>query len=203
MAKPELVKLIVAIATGDSAGALKLLAASPTLARDTLGAGAERKSAHAYFFLEIVHYIYRGDTALHAAAAAYDVRLARKLLSLGADVHAVNRRGAQPLHYAADGHPDSPGWNPRTQAAVIALLIANGADPNVRDKSGVAPLHRAVRTRCAAAVRALLEGGANARLKNKSGSTPLDLALKPSGRGGSGAPEAKAQQAEIIRLLRG
>jgi hypothetical protein len=62
-------------------------------------------------------------------------------------------------------------------------------------------LHRAVRTRCAAAVRALLEHGADVRCKNKNGSTPIDLVSRTTGRGGSGSPEAKAQQAEIVRLL--
>jgi ankyrin repeat protein len=65
----------------------------------------------------------------------------------------------------------------------------------------VTPLHRAVRNRCAAAVGALLEGGADAGRKNKSGSTPLQLALLSTGRGGAGTAAAKAQQAEIIRLL--
>jgi ankyrin repeat protein len=58
-----------------------------------------------------------------------------------------------------------------------------------------------VRTRCAAAVKALLAGGANANAKNKSGSSPMQLATRNTGRGGSGAPEAKAQQIEIVRLL--
>jgi ankyrin repeat protein len=51
-----------------------------------------------------------------------------------------------------------------------------GADPNALDHSGVTPLHRAVRTRCAAAVQDLLEGGADMLAKNKSGATPLRLA---------------------------
>jgi hypothetical protein len=66
---------------------------------------------------------------------------------------------------------------------------------------GVTPLHRAVRTRSAAAVAALLEHGADARRKNKNGSTPMLLATQTTGRGGSGSPEAKAQQGEIVRLL--
>ena len=66
----------------------------------------------------------------------------------------------------------------------------------------MAPLHRAVRTRCTGAVRALLEGGADARRENKNGSTPMKLATSTTGRGGSGSAEAKAQQAEIVRLLR-
>jgi hypothetical protein len=66
---------------------------------------------------------------------------------------------------------------------------------------GVTPLHRAVRTRCAAAVAALLDGGADAARKNKGGSTALRLARLTTGRGGSGSPEAKAQQQEILRLF--
>jgi len=123
------------------------------------------------------------------------------LLAMGAGVDARNRRGAEPLHYAADGSPGSDSWNPAAQAAVIAALIAAGADPNATDTSGVAPLHRAVRTRCSAAVRALLDGGADPRLPNRSGSTPLKLATRPTGRGGSGSPDAKAQQAEIVAIL--
>jgi hypothetical protein len=66
---------------------------------------------------------------------------------------------------------------------------------------GVAPLHRAVRNRCSAAVRALIDGGADPRAPNRNGSTPLLLATQNTGRGGSGSAEAKAQQKEILRLL--
>jgi len=59
-------------------------------------------------------------------------------------------------------------------------------------------LHRAVRTRCAAAVRCLLQAGADPTLKNKPGSTPFHLAVQNTGRGGSGAPEAIAAQRQII-----
>jgi hypothetical protein len=145
--------------------------------------------------------VYAGDTALHAAAAAHRPEIVRQLIAMGGDVRARNRRGAEPLHYAADGVPGSRAWNPPAQAATVACLIQAGADPNTVDGSGVAPLHRAVRTRCAAAVRALLDGGADARRKNKGGSTPLQLATWNTGRGGSGSPESKAQQEEIARLL--
>jgi hypothetical protein len=50
-------------------------------------------------------------------------------------------------------------------------------------------------------VEALLEVGADPRRKNGNGSTPLDLASQTTGRGGSGSEAAKAQQAEILRLL--
>jgi len=178
-----------------------MLQASPALATSSIASGATRQEAAPYHLDQIGHYVYAGDTALHIAAAAYDTGLVRRLLALGADVGARNRRGAEPLHYAADGGPGSASWNPAAQASVIAALIAAGADPNATDNSGVAPLHRAVRTRCSAAVRALLDGGADPNLPNKSGSTPMKLATLTTGRGGSGSPEAKAQQAEIIQLL--
>src|SRR5262249_5525994 len=63
------------------------------------------------------------------------------------------------------------------------------------------PLHRAVRTRCAAAAECLLQAGADPTLRNKSGSTPFHLAVQTTGRGGSGTDEAKAAQEQIIRTF--
>jgi hypothetical protein len=37
--------------------------------------------------------------------------------------------------------------------------------------------------------------------KNKTGSTPMQLATWTTGRGGSGSPESRRQQEEIVRLL--
>jgi len=193
--------LFGAIASRNGAAALRLLAASPTLARQALEDGATRAQARDFFFDEIAHYAYAGDTALHMAAAAYELTVAQGLVAKGANVRARNRRGAEPLHYAADGIPGSGAWDPDAQFAIVKCLIEAGADPNAPDKSGVAPLHRAVRTRCAAAVRSLLENGADVRLKNASGSTPLHLAVQDTGRGGSGSVEAREQQAEIVKLL--
>lgn len=193
--KTVIMRLVRAIAAGDAAGALHLLAESPELATERASDGV--------FLEEITHYVYAGDSALHVAAAAYQREMALRLMAMGADVQARNRRGAQPLHYAADGVPGSRGWNPRAQAATIISLIEAGADPNAVDKSGVMPLHRAVRTRCAAAVMALLDGGADPRGRNGSGSTAMDLATRNTGRGGTGSAEAKAQQEEIVRLLEG
>ena len=200
-ADSELRRLMDEIATAEDPAVPALLTAAPALARAALQEGATRAAATDYLLTGIGHYIYAGDTALHVAAAAHRPAIARKLVSLGADVAARNRRGAMPLHYAADGHPGSPGWDPVSQAATIAVLIEAGADPNAVDQNGVAPLHRAVRTRSAAAVAALLDGGADARRGNGNGSTPMMLATRQTGRGGSGGAEAKAGQAEIIRLL--
>jgi hypothetical protein len=201
-ADSSLMTLIRAIIAGDDAAALRLLAASPALATARLEDGATRQAGKAHFLDEIAHYLYAGDTALHIAAAAYREAIARELLAAGADIRARNRRGAEPLHYAVEGVPGSPTWNSAAQAATAAFLIEVGANPNAVDQGEVTPLHRAVRNRCAAAVRALLDGGADAQRKNKSGSTPMRLATQNTGRGGTGWPEAKKQQEEIIRLLK-
>jgi ankyrin repeat protein len=123
------------------------------------------------------------------------------LIELGADVHARNRRGAEPLHAAAIGRPGDPGFDPKAQTATIARLIAAGADPNAIDISGVTALHRAVRTRSATAVKALIDRGADVARKTKNGSTALRLATLTTGRSGSGSPEAKAQQERILSVL--
>lgn len=197
----QLPRLFRAIADGDTARISRLLDASPSLASEPIRAGASRATAAPFYLERIGHYIYAGDTALHMAAAACRADIARDLVARGALVGARNRRGAEPLHYACDGNPESSRWNPDAQAATIVFLLKAGADPNAPDRSGVTPLHRAVRTRCAAAVRVLLEGGAHARQRNGRGSTPLHLAVQTTGRGGSGSAAARQQQTEIVRLL--
>jgi hypothetical protein len=189
--------LVRAIVSGDREKAAHLADHSPTLVRGRAAVGANRPGAEPYFFEAIQHYLYAGDTALHMAAAGFKCEIAQDLIDRGADCSAKNRRGAEPLHYAADSNI----WNPAAQAATIDRLIRAGANPNATDKSGVAPLHRAVRTRCAAAVEALLAGGAEPRGTNKDGSTPLHLAVQNTGRGGSGTPHAIEQQRQIIALL--
>jgi ankyrin repeat protein len=189
------------IVSGDSEAAVRLLNASPNLAKERAARGAIRQAPKENFFDRIKHYINEGDTALHMAAAAHHTRIAEELISRGADVHARNRRGAEPLHYAADGGPGSPAWNPNEQSMIIARLIRAGADPNAVDKSGVAPLHRAVRNRCAAAVRTLIEGGADPRAPNRNGSTPILLATLNTGKSGSGSLSAREEQREILRIL--
>jgi ankyrin repeat protein len=190
-----------AIASANDVKASGLLTASLELATATFQIGVTRATANSYFLDDIRRYIYSGDTALHIAAAGYRTELIRKLIKAGADVHAKNRLGDQPIHAAAVGGPGSHSWNPAAQAATIVCLIKAGADPNATDKRGVIPLHRAVRTRCAAAVRTLLENGADPTRRNSSGSTPMLLATMTTGRSGSGSPEAKSQQQEILRLL--
>ena len=192
-----LLELVRAIVSGDTATASRLIDDLPALAHARCVVGATRQGPNPYFFEAIAHYMYAGDTALHMAAAAHSCEIAQALIDKGADCFAKNRRGAQPLHYAADANAGSPA----AQAATIHSLIRAGGDPNATDKSGVSPLHRAVRTRSAAAVEALLAGGAEPRSRNGSGSTPLHLAVQNTGASNSGNPHAIEQQRLIIELL--
>src|SRR5438874_4031986 len=194
--------LMRAIVVGDTAAVTRSLAASPALASTSLQLqGATKPFARDHFFEEIAHYLIAGDTPLHAAAAAHRRSIVPQLVSMGADVGARNRRGAQPLHYAADGIPGLAHWDPSAQRDTVVALLEAGADPNAVDKGGVMPLHRAVRNRCASAVRALIEGGADVGRPNGSGSTPIKLAHWTTGRNGSGSSIAKAEQKVIVRLL--
>lgn len=185
------------VVAGNAEEVSRCLAAHPAFAAAPSEVGASREAAKDYFFIEIAHYLYAGDTALHMAAAAFQRPIVDLLVKHGANARARNRRGAEPLHYAADANH----WKPTAQAETIASLLSAGAEPDALDRSGVAALHRAVRTRSLPAVQALLDGGANPRLRNNAGSTPLHLAVQGTGRGGSGSEHARQQQAGIIRLL--
>ena len=196
----EVRALFATIAARDQVEVTRLLEERPDLARCSLRAGATRQEPEAYFLLPVRHHVYSGDTALHVAAAAHHRGIAESLVVQGADVRVRNRRGAEPLHYAADGGP-SALRGPDEQREVIAYLVEAGADPNAVDKSGVAPLHRAVRNRSSAAVSMLIDKGADPLRANTSGLTPLHLAVQNTGKSHSGSDAAKQEQRRIILLL--
>jgi len=184
--------LLTAIVNDERATVRTLLKADPRLATCLIPKARLYQS-------KILHWIYVGDTALHLAAAGHRVELVQLLLAAGADPNsAMNHRQSGPLHYAADGYVSGPDWDAKRQVKTIQCLLDAGARINAQDKNGAAPVHRAVRTRCAAAVKCLLERGSDATLRNKPGSTPFHLAVQDTGRGGSGAEAARAAQRHII-----
>jgi hypothetical protein len=188
-------KIITAIIADDATAAKKLLQADHTLATQLIKKPKLHQSG-------IFHWIYAGDTLLHLATAGYRVEIVRLLLDSGADPNATsNMRRSTPLHYAADGFITGPVWDPKRQVQTIKCLLNYDADLQAQDLNGATPLHRAVRTRCTAAVKALLEAGADPKIRNKPGSTPFHLAIQNTGRGGSGDPKAIRAQREIIETF--
>ena len=184
--------LLTAILEDNRSQVNELLKKDPTIVNGLVGKPR-------LYETKIFHWLYAGDTALHLAAAGYRVEIAQGLLDAGANVNAAeNHRRSGPLHYAADGYITGPVWNERRQVEMIQCLLDAGAKINAQDKNGATPLHRAVRTRCAAAVQFLLKAGSDPLIKNAPGSTPFHLAVQNTGRGGSGAEKAKAAQQAII-----
>ena len=169
------------------------LADTPSLATMSSHEGATRRESAPFFFADIAHYLYAGDTALHMAAAAFLREVAELLVAYGADCRSKNRRGASRFttHDANCGIPVA-GEDP--------LPPVRRADPNAADA-----LARAPAPGCANAVACgkpgSVDGGAAPSQTNKAGSTPLHLAVQNTGRGGSGSPQAREQQAGIVRLL--
>jgi ankyrin repeat protein len=186
--------LLEAVIDDDRNAAKQLLKQEPALANElTKSPRLERR---------IPHWIYAKDTALHVAAAGYRVEIAKWILHAGANPNsAENHRRSRPLHYAADGYIISKLWNEKNQVTMICLLLKAGAEINAQDKNGATALHRAVRTRCTAAVKCLLDAGADVSIKNKPGSTAFHLAVQNTGRGGSGAEIARDAQREIIQTF--
>lgn len=199
--RSQLVELLHVIIANDLAQLQKILTESPRFASGSLSKGATRQEPAEYFIDELKHYLYAGDTALHVAAMAYKFDAIDLLIQLGGCIDARNRRGAQAVHYACDGNPNFDFWDADAQYKTVCRLIQFGADPNSLDRSGVSPLHRAVRNRCTGAVRALIENGADVDLRNKSGSSALQLALSNTGKSGSGTEICKQQQNIIVELL--
>lgn len=188
-------EFIGAMVGNDLTTVRKLLKHEPGLATRAFDAPRLYKSG-------IFHWIYTGDTVLHLAAAGHRHAIAGILLAAGADANAArnHRRGA-PLHYAADGNPGARYWCANDQTKTLRALLDAGTAIDARDKNGATPLHRAVRTRCTAAVQCLLDAGADPKAANESGSTPFHLAVQNTGRGGSGTDAAIQAQEEIIGIF--
>jgi hypothetical protein len=191
----DLESLLRAIVEDDRSAARELIRRNPSLSTGLVDEARMYES-------KIAHWLYVNDSALHLAAAGHREVIARMLLAAGADVNSAgNHRQGRPLHYAADGYIVSPTFHAARQVKTIQCLLSAGAELHGIDKNGATALHRAVRTRCAAAVECLLQAGADPAAGNHSGATPFHLAVQNTGRGGSGDPAAKAAQRRIIESM--
>ncbi len=80
MEKSSFLGFIRLVIDGDLDGVSRRLRSDPALATMASPIGATRQDAADYFFTEISHYIYAGDTALHMAAAAFSRSMAGLLV---------------------------------------------------------------------------------------------------------------------------
>ncbi len=132
-----------------------------------------------------------GTTALHWAAHANNLEMARLLLRAGANVNAVNRYGVAPLRLAVEAGNVAlaeallkAGANPNAaiptgesvlmtaarvgDPATLKLLIGAGAQVNAAEATqGQTALMYAARENHAAAVKVLVEGGADVNARSK------------------------------------
>ena len=92
-----------------------------------------------------------GTSVLHHAVELENLELARRLLTAGADVAALNRYGVSPLYIAAvNGDAD-----------MVSLLLEHGVDPDLALPEGETALMTAARTGDVATIDRLLEAGAD------------------------------------------
>ncbi|MBK9579125.1 MAG: ankyrin repeat domain-containing protein [Fibrobacterota bacterium] len=110
-----------------------------------------------------------GKTLLMAAAEAKSFWFVQRLLSMQADISALDREGNSALHHACKAGADS---------SVLDLLLRNGADPDGKNASLTTPLHLAVDSGNAANVRVLLRGKIDVDRPYPSGDTPFRRAVE-------------------------
>jgi uncharacterized protein len=94
---------------------------------------------------------------------------AEYLVKAGASINSPAHNGlkAAPIHSAsAAGHE-----------RIVKMLIANRADPNVREQAGYTALHAAAQNGDVEIIRSLLFGGADLTLKSDDGKTAMDIAM--------------------------
>ena len=134
-----------------------------------------------------------GWTHMHWAAAANDGEAIRRLIELGGSVAPIDH--ADGSEFSTAGHRRAAllglklgewkniGDTPLIVAAELgggiaaSVLIANGADVNVKTNNGSAPLHSAAVRNASDVARLLLENGADVHVKtSEHGWTPLHTA---------------------------
>ena len=119
-----------------------------------------------------------GDGPLHQAVRAQDSAMVALLLDVGADVDAANNAGATALITVSE----NPSWGrilpEDPNAAVVALLLEAGADPNVRDPTfgGGTLLHWASERGDVRVIELLARAGVDVNARDDRGATALHSA---------------------------
>lgn len=108
-----------------------------------------------------------GRTPLGLAIDAHRTQIVKRLLEAGADVNKPSRFGPPLVMAAARGHLD-----------IVELLLANRADPNVKDQGGRTALLAAAEKHDKELVELLVANGADVNSGDKGGRTPLGVARR-------------------------
>lgn len=174
--------------------------------RSLLGSGVDPNGRKAQV-LNGNKMIFGDSPLLGLAEASYYlpteavVEIANLLLAAGADVHARDGYGMQPLHRASDSSRFRQHLDTEITQASLALaeiLLAHGADPNALDSDDFAPLHRVTLGRfqfkmCRKIAVALLNAGADPNMVNVVGARPKGML----------ALQAEIRQAHLDQVLSG
>lgn len=127
-----------------------------------------------------------GKTLLFSAIDSGRVEWVRNLIARGASLDQRNSTGGYALHVAA-----------RVSPAMIECLLPYCENLEIRNFSGLTPLHVSDKPEC---VRALVAAGADINARNKDGSTPLVAAIH-SGHLAKMPSFAEAARPVIMELL--
>lgn len=129
-----------------------------------------------------------GGTALSMAARSLDVAAVHLLLENGAEPNLIDNRGTSPLLYSL-----LPYDREERHLEVLRMLLAGGADVNVRPYWNRTALMEAVSRGHAKIVQLLLAHGADPNARDDAGATPLMYAVP--------RPFLQATTADVVRLL--
>ncbi|HIX19567.1 MAG TPA: ankyrin repeat domain-containing protein [Candidatus Akkermansia intestinigallinarum] len=106
-----------------------------------------------------------GFTPLIIASGTGAISSVQVLSALGADPDKCDADGTSPLQAAFESDAYTP--------EIVRCLLEHGADPNLANKRGLTPLHKAVGHGNATCVSLLLRHGARIDRADKAGMTPL------------------------------
>jgi ankyrin repeat protein len=133
-----------------------------------------------------------GGTPLIIASSMGRTNVMAVLLDHGADPNIVDLNGFTALHAAVrDSDYGADRASRTTAAASVKVLLAHGANPNIRihqekqsvrtvneiSLEGATPLALAAEVNSLDAIKALVEGGADPLIATEQGTTPLILAV--------------------------
>lgn len=111
-------------------------------------------------------------TPLHIVKNA---KTARILLNANADVHLEDKHNSTPLlNIITVPTPDNPTEN---IVDLTKVLLAGGANPNVKNKDGFSPLHQVISYEILELLPLLIKAGADLTYAHREYSTPLHHAV--------------------------